>query len=322
MRVSYVGGGSDYESFFTLNRGNVLGAAINQYIYIFCNQLSEIAKEKVRFTYRRTESVSDFSEIEHPVLREMLLDLKWQSRINIGTFSELPAGVGLGGSSAFTVGLAKLLIAQSGGSISDENLAAYATRIERKLLKEAGGIQDQLHSAHGGFNHFSISGKTPEISKNEMPRTFSDYVEKRQLLVWVGSPRESAIHAGITENAIAKDYSNILESSVIASKASEDIRATSNESERFEILFSAVKQGWDNKRKYISNVHENVNEIEETAYLAGASAVKLCGAGESGFMLVLFQEEKFEILREKLSRFSIIFPKIDHEGTTLLHQDF
>jgi hypothetical protein len=39
-------------------------------------------------------------------------------------------------------------------------------------------------------------------------------------------------------------------------------------------------------------------------------------------MLVLFQEEKFEILREKLSRFSIIFPKIDHEGTTLLHQDF
>ena len=321
MRVSYVGGGSDYEKFYYQNQGNVLGTAINQYIYVFSNPLSEIAREKIRFTYRKTESVSELSEIEHPVLREMLIDQKWSRRINIGTFSELPAGVGLGGSSAFTVGLAKLLSSLSGVSLSNEELAEYAIKVERKILKEPGGIQDQLHSAHGGFNHFSFVGDKPLISKTEMPKSFSDFIEMRQLLVWVGSARESGTHAKVTEDAINDDNSIISFSSKIASKASEEILESTNESERFEILCEAVKLGWQSKRKYIADTNSIVEEIEDRAYRAGASAVKLCGAGGSGFVLILFEAKRLRRLLEQLSSYSIIIPKLDHSGTVIIHQE-
>ena len=53
LRISYVGGGTDYPSYYTQNQGcGVIAAAINQYVYIYSHMLSPIAKEQIRFTYR------------------------------------------------------------------------------------------------------------------------------------------------------------------------------------------------------------------------------------------------------------------------------
>ena len=321
MRISYIGGGSDFSTYFSTKQGNVIGAAINQYIYVFSNPLSEIAREKVRFTYRKTESVSDLRDIEHPVLREMLIDLNWKQRINIGTFSELPAGVGLGGSSAFTVALAKLLSTQSNSVMSNEELAEYAIRVERQILKEPGGIQDQLHSAHGGFNHFSFEGIGPIITKTEMPGSFANYLDNRQILVWVGSPRESGSLARITGEFAETDQSDISFTSQLALKASLEILESAQDEERFEILCKAVNLGWKAKKKFTGKPDRNVEIIEEKAFRAGAKAVKLCGAGGSGFMLILFDDVLRNDLISQLSEFSIITPKIDHSGATLIHHE-
>ncbi len=321
MRISYIGGGSDFPSFYSEKQGNVIGAAINQFIYVFSNPLSEIARETVRFTYRKTESVSDLGEIEHPVLREMLLDLKWKQRINIGTFSELPAGVGLGGSSAFTVALAKLLFTQSNSVMTPEALAKYAIRVEREILDEPGGIQDQLHSAHGGFNHFSFTGAEPVITKTQMPDTFAMYLDLRQILVWVGSPRESGSLAKITNKFAKNDDADISFTSQLAHTASSQILESRRDQERFEILCEAINLGWEAKKRFTGQPDKNVEIIESRATRAGARAIKLCGAGQSGFMLILFDAENRDKILSELSDFSIIAPKIVQTGASLIHHD-
>ncbi len=321
MRISYIGGGSDFPNHFSKKQGNVIGAAINQYIYVFSNPLSEIAREKIRFTYRKTESVSDLRDIEHPVLREMLIDLKWEERINIGTFSELPAGVGLGGSSAFTVALAKLLFTQSNLEIPTESLAKYAIRVEREILKEPGGIQDQLHSAHGGFNHFSFVGDDPVITKTELPESFARYLDLRQILVWVGSPRDSGHLAKITSQFAKSEQAEISYASELALTTSSQILETSTDQGRFDILCMAVNLGWEAKKKFTGQPDSNVEIIETSAFKAGARAAKLCGAGQSGFMLILFDLENRDKVLNELSGFSIISPKIVQSGASLIHHE-
>jgi len=140
LRISYVGGGTDYPSYYLNNEGcGVIAAAINQYVYIYSHKLSPIAKEQIRFTYRETESVNAIGELKHPVLREMLKLRNWPEKTNFGTFSDLPSGVGLGGSSSFAVGLAHLILNAESGEIDPHVLAELAVRVEREELKSLVG---------------------------------------------------------------------------------------------------------------------------------------------------------------------------------------
>ena len=72
---------------------------------------------------------------------------------------DLPARTGLGSSSAFTVGLLNSLYALKGVIPSKEQLAKEAIHIERDILKENVGAQDQSAAAFGGFNKITFSGE-------------------------------------------------------------------------------------------------------------------------------------------------------------------
>ena len=105
LRISYLGGGTDYQNYFGQYGGLVIGASINMKVFVFLNELSTVAEENVRFTYRKIESVVSLMEIKHPVVREVLKIYAPNERLNIATFADLPGKSGLGSSSAFTVAL-------------------------------------------------------------------------------------------------------------------------------------------------------------------------------------------------------------------------
>jgi D-glycero-alpha-D-manno-heptose-7-phosphate kinase len=191
MRISYVGGGTDYPEYFKDSPGGVISAAINKYVYVYSNPLSDIAVENFRFTYRKSESVNNYSEFQHPVVRELLKYLNWSSRMNMGTFADLPSGIGLGGSSAFSVAMAKLLEIED-SDFSPSRYAEIAIHIERQVLKESGGHQDQYVSAFGGLRSYDFYGvEEPIVSSCLLNEGNSHYLEARQMLIWVGQTRNS-----------------------------------------------------------------------------------------------------------------------------------
>ena len=51
LRLSYLGGGTDYEMYSKEYGGKVIGSTINKKVYVFINELSPIAEENIRFTY-------------------------------------------------------------------------------------------------------------------------------------------------------------------------------------------------------------------------------------------------------------------------------
>jgi D-glycero-alpha-D-manno-heptose-7-phosphate kinase len=107
LRLSLLGGGTDYREYFDKKNGAVLGTTINHYNYITLNKLSPFFEYKLRVTYSKTELVNHVEEICHPSVRETLKYSNLLDYLDIHYFADLPARTGLGLSSSFTIGLLK-----------------------------------------------------------------------------------------------------------------------------------------------------------------------------------------------------------------------
>jgi D-glycero-alpha-D-manno-heptose-7-phosphate kinase len=131
LRVSFIGGGTDYENFLKDHSGLVVAAGISKSVYVNILELPPFAREKFRFTYRITESVEKASELVHPSARETLVSLNWVQPLNIATMADVPGSSGLGSSSAFVVALKLALDTLLNLESSPEDLAAFA--IEKRV---------------------------------------------------------------------------------------------------------------------------------------------------------------------------------------------
>ena len=108
FRISFAGGGSELSSFYSQQMGAVLSTSINKYVYIAIHPFFD--SRKIQLKYSKTELVSSFDEIQHPIFKEVL-KMSDLTGIDLNSIADIPAGTGLGSSSAFTVGLLNAIYA-------------------------------------------------------------------------------------------------------------------------------------------------------------------------------------------------------------------
>ena len=318
LRISYVGGGTDYPSYYLNNEGcGVIAAAINQYVYIYSHKLSPIAKEQIRFTYRETESVNAIAELKHPVLREMLNLRNWPEKTNFGTFSDLPSGVGLGGSSSFAVGLAHLILDTGSDEIDPHVLAELAVRVERDELKEPGGIQDHYVAAFGGLRKYEFKQSGVEVSPKIMSQDSVSYLEERQMLIWLEETRDSETHAAVTESEIGKSNSYLKEMTDLFQETGKIFSEDLGGAQTFEKIKEAVTLGWSYKKRFTSELSPIVQSVETVLSKFSDVGYKLCGAGGSGFLLVLAEPDILAQIKNTLPEYSVLHPKISLLGSSV-----
>ena len=111
MRISFVGGGTDFKEYYQINNGGaVLNAAINKYVYIIINKYHD--PKKCLLKYSKSEIVNKIKDIKHPLIKGCLIKMKiWG--LDINSVADIPAGTGLGSSSSFTVGLLSAILCLS-----------------------------------------------------------------------------------------------------------------------------------------------------------------------------------------------------------------
>jgi D-glycero-alpha-D-manno-heptose-7-phosphate kinase len=321
LRVSFIGGGSDYPEYFKNHGGAVIGASINQFVYTNLLPLNDYSSENIRFTYRITESVESASELKHPVVKAVLQTMKPNGKLNIGTMSDLPGGTGLGSSSAFTVGLIQLMAENLGLRYSPEELAVSAIKIEREILSEPGGHQDQYFSAYGGLNLISFSKSETQvkrlISNPEVLRAISSHIA----LVPIEKDRSSSEFARQTVAYVTKkDNLKSLESDLnFTLDLAEKISSASEILEIVKFLSMAVNRSWESKKKiYSANKQKAFERTERLLIENGATGFKLCGAGASGFFLAIFEDPDRLLNTYLANKDNWILPKIQMSGSELI----
>lgn len=191
FRMSFFGGGTDIKSFYDEHGGAVLSTTFDKYCYVNVRHLPRFFDYRTLLTYSKNEQVNSTDDVEHPLIRNAMkyLDIR---DIRLFYDADLPARTGLGTSSSFAVGLLNAFYSLKGKRAEHRKLADDAIYVERVLCNEAGGIQDQIAAAYGGFNRIDMDGKgyvvNPVIMSNERKKELNDNL----MLFFTGFTRFSA----------------------------------------------------------------------------------------------------------------------------------
>jgi D-glycero-alpha-D-manno-heptose-7-phosphate kinase len=322
LRLSYLGGGTDYEMYSKEYGGKVIGSTINKKVYVFINELSPIAEENIRFTYRKIESVANSSELIHPVVREVLQRLAPNERLNIATFADLPGKTGLGSSSAFTVALINGIQSFLEKKVfSKSDLAEFAVNVERNILNEIGGVQDQFHATFGNLRSYEFVGSKAVISQPFYSDTLLEELSSYHFLLYVGAERNSSRYAEQTkQNILDKESLRYFhEMKLLAEEGILQLPKLNSAKAIIQNLSSLMNESWSIKKHFGKDISNNIVESKINLGLSsGASAAKLCGAGNSGFILFLVPESNREEFKLKFKNEVLIQVSLNPHGATTL----
>lgn len=299
FRLSLFGGGTDYPSWYTKHGGAVLATTIDKYCYLTCRYLPPFFEHRYRVVYSRIENSHTREEIAHPVVSAVLKYLDIEQGVEIHHDGDLPARSGMGSSSSFTVGLLHALHALKGEMRSRDQLAREAIHVERVLLNETVGCQDQIIAAYGGINHISFS---PSGDFSVRPLTVSrDRVlalQSNLMLFYTGVERIAS--------QIANTYVHDLNESkrrqlrLVRDLVEEAIDIVQGDGD-LEPLGALLHEAWGAKRSLSTEVStDGIDALYETARRAGALGGKLVGAGGGGFMLLFVPPSRHRAVKEAM----------------------
>ncbi|MGJ0392539.1 MAG: GHMP kinase [Methylocystis sp.] len=320
LRVSFFGGGTDYPQYFERFPGAVLGAAIDKHIYISALKLEPFIGYNYRLSYRVNEEVSRLDEIQHPVFREVFRHWNVGPGWNFGVLSSLPSRSGLGSSSTFVVGLLKLVAHMRGENWTRYDLAQAAIHVERDLLHENVGIQDQLHASFGGLNRYDFGDNGLTIRPLRLHTDVRDRLNQSMFLVHTGIARYAS---EIVEDQVRKTAEKKIDQPLhhlyeLAFQGT-DLLEQQNADVVMRDLGKMLHDGWMTKRALSPNVSTpDIDALYDAALANGALGGKLCGAGGGGFLFVLALPESLPRLAAALGGHTLIPIRIDESGTTLI----
>ncbi len=318
-RVSFFGGGTDYHTWYQQYGGAVLSTTIGHYCYLNCRFLPPFFEHKHRIVWTEIERVSSCSDIKHPAVRGILDYLGIERGLEISHQGDLPARSGLGSSSTFTVGLLNALYALGGGMSDKKHLACEAVHVERDILRENVGVQDQIAAAYGGFNRITIA-PDGEFNVNPviLPPERLKNLQNHMMLFFTGVSRTASNIAAEKMKAIPDKKVELNEIREMVDTAL-DILMSDRDIEDFGRL---LHESWLLKRSISSKIAPDfVDDIYTKARDAGAIGGKLLGAGGGGFMLFFVKPEDQPKLLDALDNLLLVPFEFETSGSQIVYYD-
>jgi D-glycero-alpha-D-manno-heptose-7-phosphate kinase len=317
LRVSFVGGGSDLPTYYRQHQGAVLSMSIRKYVYLSMHEYFE--RKGCILKYSEIEKPKTTDEIRHRIIQQIFSDLSID-RVDFNSSADVPAGTGMGSSSAFTVGLLNLCYAYRGEYVSRLRLAELACEIEIDKLGEPIGKQDQYGCALGGINliQFHTDGT---VTYESVPLTITQrrQMEQNLIMFYLGGTRSAS--QLLTEQAQnTLNNPQVVESLKAMVQQAQSLRGELCRD--VDVLGHYLHEGWLRKRSLSAGItNPTVEDAYEKALSAGATGGKLLGAGGSGFLLLYAPGSAREAVGHALSEFQAHSVLVDTAGSTIIYSD-
>jgi D-glycero-alpha-D-manno-heptose-7-phosphate kinase len=318
-RLSFFGGGTDYNPWFEENGGLVIAVGLAYYSYLNVRYLPPFFEHNSRIVYGKEEKIINNQDIQHPSVRGCLGYLGITEGVEIHHDGDLPARSGIGSSSSFTVGLLLALHALRQRMISPYQLAEEAINLEQNHLNESVGVQDQIMAAYGGFRKIELGPDSNWNVKNMLlPKDYVKELENHVLLGFSGISRMAEQHAKDKVENIKQGIIND-ELHAITSLTEEAMKAF-QQNASFAEIGQLLDQSWKYKRRLAKGVSQDwMDDLYQTAMRNDAYGGKLMGAGGGGFFFFLAPPNKHQQIRDALHQIKVWVPfKIDNTGSQVI----
>lgn len=317
LRISFVGGGTDLPSFYRRRSGAVVSMAVNRFFYLSMHQY--FFNSGLLLKYSKTERVQGVNEIDHRIIRSVFSAYDIDA-VDFASAADVPAGTGMGSSSAFTVGLIHLVNTYLRRHRSQTELAQEACVIELEKLDNPIGKQDQYGCAIGGLKFIEFNpDDTVTVEPIFLLPDARQELEKNLFLFYLGSTRDASALLSHQNRNTAEDKSTF---DLLGRMADQAFQLRRDILTSVDSVGHYLREGWEAKKK-LSTLISNpcIDEACQTALDAGALGVKLLGAGGGGFMLAYVKEQHHAAVTNALRRYPLHKVKIDPTGSIVVFDD-
>lgn len=296
-RVDLAGGTLDLWPLYLFVHGaTTVNVAISIYTTaeITPNMDSSITLESVDLKLSKTyanlaEALAD-TDPQMILLQTQLRYWKPTRGFKLKTSSESPVGGGLGGSSSLTVSLLKAFAQFCETPFRNiHHLVHTAHNLEAEILNTPTGTQDYYPAASGGLNiiAYDYEGHSQDVLPIEHSPLADNF-----LLVYTGKTHHSGLNNfEVMKDAVAKDPNTM--------KALRDLKQIAIETEkvvregRWNELSGLFRKEFEARIRLAPEFSSpEIEKLAEVSLQSGAEAVKICGAGGGGCVLVWCPPEK------------------------------
>ena len=302
LRLGLAGGGTDLSPYCDEHGGAVLNATIDRFAYAHVSHNND---GKLIF---RARDVGEEEVLKPdaglPIRQGLMLHRAVYARVmkdhcggvgiplTLSTTIDVPAGSGLGASSALVVALLEAFRSALQLPLGQYDVARLAFEVERVDLGLAGGRQDQYAAAFGGLNYIEfLHEERVIVNPLRIRRDYLNEFESSLVIAFTGQSRRSdAIIKEQVSSLTALNTETVVNMHALKHDATEmkvallggDIRHVA------EIL----GQSWAAKKRTATGIsNAKVEEMYDVAMKAGAWAGKVSGAGGGGFLMLMTDPE-------------------------------
>jgi len=307
LRLGLAGGGTDLDTYCDHYGGCVLNATISLYVHctikerddnkiifeaIDINEKLELASSKLLVFDGKMDL---YKGIYNRIVKDFV---KKPLSFKISTYSDVPSGSGLGGSSTLVVAIIKAFVEWLNLPLGEYDIARLAFDIEREDIGIVGGAQDQYAATFGGFN-------------------FMEFYDKKRVIVnplrvknWIIDELEDSIVLYFTN--ITREASQIEKEKKSLLRNEKALHAMHEVKEDSILMKEALLKGdiskfakilgksWAAKKRVSSSISNNeIDRVYDIAMDIGAYSGKVSGAGGGGFMFFMVEPtKKLHLIRE------------------------
>jgi D-glycero-alpha-D-manno-heptose-7-phosphate kinase len=296
LRLGLAGGGTDVYPYSNLYGGAVLNATISMHAYATI----EVKEDRMIVL----EAIDNGEKLEYEVIHQLKIDGKLDllkeayNRIakdyakgplsfKLTTYVDAPPGSGLGSSSTLVVAVIGAFCEWLKLPLGEYDIAQLAYQVERGDLGIPGGKQDQYAATFGGFNFMEFYDSDRVIvNPLRIKQEYINELEFNFLLYYTGKSR-------ISSTIVEAQQRNVKEKNEKAVEAMHRLKEQAILMKEMLLkgklndMGELLEYGWRYKKQMTEGISNPViDEIYETAKMAGSTGGKISGAGGGGFMML------------------------------------
>ncbi|MBZ7991099.1 MULTISPECIES: D-glycero-D-manno-heptose 7-phosphate kinase [unclassified Campylobacter] len=306
LRLGLAGGGTDIDLYCNKYIGYVLNATISLYVHctIIERDDNKIYFESSDFNTKELCNSSSLLEnngdlrlyklIYNRIVRDYI---KQPLSFSLYTYSDVPSGSGLGGSSTLVVCILKAFVEWLNLPLGEYDIAKLAYEIEREEAGIVGGAQDQYAATFGGFNFMEFhDNKKVIVNPLRIKRWIVSELESRIVLYFTNITRE------------AKDLEEHKKGKLGDEKSLQAMHSIKQDAigmkeallkGEFDNIANILGKSWQSKKTVAGIVsNDEIERIYNIAMQNGAYSGKTSGAGAGGFMFFMIDPiKKYDLIK-------------------------
>jgi D-glycero-alpha-D-manno-heptose-7-phosphate kinase len=312
LRLGLAGGGTDLSAYCDIYGGAALNATIDRYAYASVAGRSDakiafvacdLGREEV---FHVDEDLSGSTlDLHRGVYERMIREYNDGQRlaVTITTTVDVPAGSGLGSSSALVVALVDAFRVMLGAPLGQYDVARLAFEIERIDLGIAGGRQDQYAASFGGVNFIEfLPSDRVIVNPLRVSAAIRNELESSLIICFSGQSRRSS-------DIIERQTAGIKSASARTMEALHKLKGDAVEMKQALLVGDFVRMAdilngsWNAKKATAEGITTSrIEDLFEFALGNGAIGGKVSGAGGGGFLFFIVEPDRRFHLVEALRK--------------------